>query len=115
MRREFQLHIGDLALVKLQPYRQHSMVLRKNQKLVMRFFGPFEVMEKIGPFAYKLRLPDTTRIHPIFHISLLKKFEGTHSQQYIPLPLTTIEFGPILSLMEVLQQRVIKRNDADIQ
>jgi len=71
-RREFQLQIGDLALVKLQPYRQHLVALRKNKKLGMRFFGPFEVVEKIGSVAYKLRLPDTTRIHPIFHISFSK-------------------------------------------
>ncbi|KAJ1433575.1 Retrotransposon gag domain [Sesbania bispinosa] len=40
-RREVQLDVGDLALVKLQPYRQHSVALRKNQKLGMRFFWSF--------------------------------------------------------------------------
>ncbi|XP_047169459.1 uncharacterized protein LOC124838000 [Vigna umbellata] len=57
-RRDVQLAMGDLALVKLQPYRQHSIALRKNQKLGMRFFGPFKVVQRIGPVAYKLELPE---------------------------------------------------------
>jgi len=73
-RRNFQLADGDYALVKLQPYRQHFVQLRKNQKIGMRFFGSFLVLQRIGAIAYKLQLPKTTRIHPVFHISLLKKF-----------------------------------------
>jgi len=38
-RRDCQLEIGDLALVKLQPYRQHSVALRKSQKLGMKYFA----------------------------------------------------------------------------
>ena len=64
-------------MVKLQPYRQHSVALRKNQKLGMRFFGPFEVVERVGHVAYKLKLPEAARIHLVFHISLLKKFQGS--------------------------------------
>ena len=37
--------IGELTLVKLQPYRQHLVALRKNQKLGMKYFGLFEVIE----------------------------------------------------------------------
>lgn len=43
-RRYFEFAVGDIVLVKLQPYRQHSLALRKNQKLGMRCFGPFEIM-----------------------------------------------------------------------
>ena len=82
-RKNIQLMVGDLVLVKLQPYRQHSVALRKNQKLGMRFFGPFEVIQKIGSVAYKLKLPDTAKIHPVFHISLLKKFQGDKLQHQI--------------------------------
>nr|KYP54676.1 Retrovirus-related Pol polyprotein from transposon 17.6 [Cajanus cajan] len=113
-RRDLHFEIGDWVLVKLQPYRQHSVVLRKVQKLSMRYFGPFEVIAKVGEVAYKLKLSDSARIHPVFHISLLKKFVGSPSQQYLPLPLTTTEFGPSVQPFLVLDSRIIMRNSKSI-
>lgn len=74
-RSEISFTTGDWVFVKLQPYRQLSLSLRKNQKLSMRFFGPFQIIQKIGTVAYKLLLPEDTRIHPIFNVSLLKNCE----------------------------------------
>jgi hypothetical protein len=113
-RRDFSLEVGDLALVKLQPYRQQSVALRKHQKLGLKFFGPFEVLQKIGQVAYKLKLPDTAKIHHVFIISLLKKFQGAVPQQYLPLPLTTSEFGPTVKLVAVLCCRVIQRHNKPV-
>lgn len=93
---ELQLNVRDLVLVKLQPYHQHSVVLRRNNKLSMRYFGPFKVVERVGAVAYKLRLPETAKIHPVFHISQLKMLKGDNSEPYLPLPLTTTELGPII-------------------
>ncbi|WVZ16991.1 hypothetical protein V8G54_009973 [Vigna mungo] len=69
---------------------------KENQKLSMRYFGPFEVVEKIGNVAYRLKLPTIARIHPVFHVFLIKAFKGSPSQNYLPLPLTTTEFGPFV-------------------
>ncbi|MCI19447.1 hypothetical protein A2U01_0040603, partial [Trifolium medium] len=103
--------VGELVLVKLQPYRQQSVALRKNQKLGMRYFGPFEIIARVGNVAYKLKLPDHAKIHPVFHISQLKPFKGTLQDQYLPLPLTMSNSGPIVNPVEVLQARtVIKGN-----
>ncbi|GAU11620.1 hypothetical protein TSUD_346120 [Trifolium subterraneum] len=104
---ELQFQIGDLVLVKLQPYRQHSVALRKNQKLGLRYFGPFEIIAKVGAVAYKLKLPDYAKIHPVFHVSQLKPFKGFTNEQYFPLPLTMTEIGPLSQPIDVLQVRTI--------
>jgi len=113
-RRDLQFKEGDLVLVKLQPYRQHSVTLRKHQKLGMRYFGPFPVLAKIGTVAYKLQLPESTRIHPVFHVALLKPFQGEISPPYVPLPLTSTEMGPLLNPVKVWDVRIIKRINKEV-
>nr|KYP34828.1 Retrotransposable element Tf2 [Cajanus cajan] len=60
-RMPLELKVGDLVLVKLQPYRQHSVALRKNQKLGLRYFGLFPIVQRVGSVAYKLLLPPTSK------------------------------------------------------
>jgi hypothetical protein len=69
--------------LRLQPYHHKSVASRKNLKLSLRFFGPFQVLQRIGSIAYKLDLPAAARLHPVFHVSCLKKKLG---QLTIPIP-----------------------------
>ncbi|KAL0419017.1 UNVERIFIED_CONTAM: cytochrome [Sesamum radiatum] len=78
-RRDLSFAVGDWVLLRLQPYRQLSIRGRKFQKLAPRFFGPFCVLRRLGPVAYELSLPPESRIHPVFHASLLKPFHGDPS------------------------------------
>lgn len=63
-------------MLKLQPYRQTSVNKRASQKLTKCYFGPFEVVRRIGSVAHELLLPPSSRIHPVFHVSQLWIFHG---------------------------------------
>jgi hypothetical protein len=74
--KEDEFDEGEWVFLKLQPYRQISVYMRKNAKLSARYSGPFKIIQKVNPMAYKLDLPQESRIHPVFHISLLKRKLG---------------------------------------
>lgn len=89
-RSERPFSVGESVYLKLQPYIQTSVIPRSNNKLSFKFFGPYEILEKIGPVAYKLQLPSTSVIHPAFHVSQLKKAPGKDSPIFPDLPPTDL-------------------------
>lgn len=80
---EREFNVGDIVFVKSQSYRQQFVEHRNSQKLALRFYGPFEVLQRIGDVTYKLKLPVGAKLHPVFHVSLLKKKLG-NDVQYQP-------------------------------
>ena len=64
--------MGDWVFLRLQPFKQHSLHWSKVGKLAPNFFGPFQILQKVGCIAYKLDLPSTSGVHPVFHVSCAK-------------------------------------------
>jgi hypothetical protein len=61
---------------KVYLLRKHIKTKRPSTKLDFKKLGPFEIIEKVGPVNYKLRLPQNSRLHPVFHVSLLEPAKG---------------------------------------
>jgi len=85
-RSERQFQEGDQVFLRLQPYKQTSLKDKGCQKLSPKFYGPYQVLQRIREVAYKLALPPTAKIHPVFHVSCLKKVIGNNCRIQTSLP-----------------------------
>ncbi|GJS45671.1 reverse transcriptase domain-containing protein [Tanacetum coccineum] len=68
-----EFEVGDHVLLKVSPWKG-VVCFEKKGKLASRYVGPFEILERIGPVAYRLRLPqELSSVYDTFHVSNLKK------------------------------------------
>ncbi len=91
--------------MRLQPYKQTSLKDKGCQKLSPKFYGPYQVLQRIGEVAYKLALPPTAKIHPVFHVSCLKKVIGNNCRVQTSLPELNKEGSIWLQPEQVLDTR----------
>lgn len=109
-RREVSFDIGDYVYLKLQPYRQTSVAFRASMKLAPRFYGPYQIIEKVGIVAYRLALPPNSQIHNVFHVSMLRKHLGPVHSPISSQPPPVSDDSIILPQPEaVLDRRVIQK------
>ena len=109
-----QFTVGDQVLLKPQPYAQSSVVNRPFPKLAFKYFGPYQVLERLGPAAYRLALPEGSLVHPVFHISQLKPFTPDYTPVYTQLPLLADLSATELEPESVLDRRLVKKGNRAI-
>ncbi|GKE30916.1 hypothetical protein Tco_1446300 [Tanacetum coccineum] len=72
-RKMTEYEVGENVLLKVSPWKG-VMRFGKKGKLAPRYVGPFEILERIGLVAYRLRLSEELiGVHDTFHVSNLKK------------------------------------------
>ncbi len=73
-RRDVEFAVGDYVFLKVSPIKG-VMRFEKKGKLAPQYIGPYEVTDRVGAIAYWLELPlNLSHVHPIFHISMLRKY-----------------------------------------
>ena len=100
--------VGQQVFVKAQFFR----TTRPSRKLAEKYLGPFEIINKVGPQSFALRLPDSMKsVHPVYHVSMLEPFIPSsipHRTQSPPPPVEVdgeIEY----EIAEVLDSKIDKR------
>ena len=85
------------SVLKVSPWKK-VMRFGKKGKLNPKFIDPYEVIEKVGPMAYRLALPpDLEKIHNVFHVSMLRRYRSDPSHIVLS---ETIELRPDLTYDE---------------
>ncbi|GJW51452.1 putative reverse transcriptase domain-containing protein [Tanacetum coccineum] len=96
-RKPLEFKVGDRVLLKVSPWKG---VVRfgKKGKLAPRYVGPFEIVERVGKVAYRLKLPqELSCVHNTFHVSNLKK---CLAEPDVQVPLDEIEIDENLRFVE---------------
>lgn len=107
-RSEKEFAPGDWVFLRLQPYMQTSLSMRRDFKLAPKFYGPSKILARVGKVSYKLELPSTALIHPIFHVSMLKRKLGSQHHPLTQLPPLNTEGQFLVEPVEIIDRRLTK-------
>ena len=98
-RRPLEFAEGDAVFVKISPMKG-TVRFGKLGKLAPRYIGPFEILERIGTLAYKVKLPEKLNgVHNVFHVSQLRKSIRNQSDVIEPEIQKELEIEPNLTVI----------------
>ncbi|KAJ9511053.1 hypothetical protein QJQ45_002859 [Haematococcus lacustris] len=107
-RKEVKYVPGDLVLLSTKNLRLKP---GKARKLLPRFVGPFKVLHIVNNVAVKLDLPPAmSRLHPVFHVSLLRKY--TSDFPHLPPPVDWLDETPLYEVEKLLDHRAVRAGRA---
>ncbi|XP_050157507.1 uncharacterized protein LOC126631416 [Malus sylvestris] len=79
--------VGDWVFLKLSPWKGVVQFMKKG-KLSPRYIGPYQITERVSEVAYKLELlPELSKVHDVFHVSMLCHYVSDPSHVIPPQPL----------------------------
>ena len=96
-RKDLEFEVRDKVFLRVTPLKGKTKA-GKGKKLQPRYIGPFSILQRVGKVVYRLELPVClSRIHDVFHVSLLKKY---HPDPTRVLPPEDIELDESLTYEE---------------
>jgi hypothetical protein len=103
-RRDHPFQVGDQVLLAA---RKNQLAPGLSSKLSAKYFGPFEIVAAVGTRAFKLNLPGTVNIHPVFHVSQLKPYVSSSAPVPVttPPPLYTDKRGGVYAVETILAKK----------
>src|SRR5271155_2123201 len=103
---------GDQVLLSMRNINNSVDRNRPTKKLTNRFAGPYTITKVISTTAYKLDLPNTMKIHPVFHISLLKPYQPSPTDFKRPTPPPAIIIPEVdheeYEIKTILNKRILR-------
>ncbi|GKC47288.1 putative reverse transcriptase domain-containing protein [Tanacetum coccineum] len=114
-RKPMEFQVGDRVMLKVSPWKGVVHFVKRG-KLNLRYVGPFKVLEKVRPVAYKLELPqELSRVHNTFHVSNLKK---CYADEPLAVPLDGLHIDDKLHFVEepveIMDRKVKLKNTSNL-
>ncbi|XP_038885809.1 uncharacterized protein LOC120076104 [Benincasa hispida] len=106
-RRALEFQAGDKVLIKLRP-EKFRFRGQRDQRLVRKYEGPVEVIEKVGRTSYRVQLPSWMKIHPVIHVSILKPYHSDpedEQRNMLRRPPVTMKSSAEKEVAQILDKR----------